>query len=457
MKKFLRFALGAAFCLGFSTVSAQDAKLYFYDEMQDDYMLCGYLNKVSSNGEYAVGYDNIISEVTYMWRKSTGKLEILNDASEHAEAIYDVSNDGTVVGTFFKEDKVLTVTMRDGTERTINGAYVPGYKKDGVLTELPVPEQTYLCYTDKLDYAPSAVAISDDGKVVGGYVQYNDGKCYPVVWKDGKMTEFSSLELESQGFVVQDVSNDGNLIVGFAESEWGDRLPAVVENGTLKKLYDVTATPSEREFFAEGMCWRIDAHNNVVGYLQDVDGVMYGFIYNAESGMKYITEVGQVASASLNSNLVFGATAGGGYGTATVITGGKTVDLKEYLNIESDKTLGTVMDVSADGKVIVGAGLWASDYGLFNVPFVIEVPEGITAGIGSNATAEKVNARVDSYGTLFVTGVYDDVEVYGVSGSRMLKSSAQGGIFDMSSFAPGVYVVKVASGNNISTFKVMKK
>lgn len=456
MKKNLRFALGAAFCLSFTTVSAQDAKLYFFDEMQDDYFLCGYLNKVSSNGEYAVGYDNLLSEVTYMWSKSTGKLQVLNDASEHAEAIFDVSDDGTIVGTFFKKDKVLTVTMLDGTERTITGAYVPGCWKNGVLTELPVPEQTNMRYADKFDYAPQAVAISDDGKVVCGYVQYYDGKNYPVVWKDGKMTEYSSLALESQGFIVQDVSNDGNLIVGFAESEWGDRLPAVIENGTLKKLYDV-APPTEREFFAEGMCWRIDAHNNVVGYLQDVDGNLYGFIYNAESGMKYITEVGQVASASLNSNLVFGATAGGGYGTATVITGGKTADLKEYLNIDSDKMLGTVMDVSADGKVIVGAGIWASEMGPLNVPFVIEVPEGITAGIGSNAMAEKVNARVDSYGTLFVTGVYDEVEVYGISGSRMLKSSAQGGIFDMSSFVPGVYVVKVVSGQNISTFKVMKK
>lgn len=454
MKKILPLALGAMLCFGSANVSAQETKLYFYDELVNDNFLGGYFNKVSANGEYAVGYDDMFSEATYMWHRSTGELVILNDASEKGEAVFDVSDDGAVAGSFFLKDKTITVTSLQGEEQTIKGVYVPGYWKDGVVTELPVPEQTNLRYSNKFDYAPQAVAISADGKVVGGCVQYYDGKYYPVVWREGKMQEFSHLKLENQGFVMQDMSDDGNIIVGFAESEWGDRIPTVIENGTLKKLIEV-GEPSEREYFVEGMCWRINADGNVAGYLQDADGLMYGFIYDTTNGMKRITEYDQLATAALNSDLVFGIT-GATYGTAIVITGGKTTSLEEYVGLETDKIIGTVMDVSKDGKVIVGAGLVASEMGIYNVPYAIELSEGIASSI-DNGVADKVNARVDSKGMLFVTGVYDEVEVYAVSGSRMLKSSAQGGMFDVSSFAPGVYVVKVLSGNTTSTFKVMKK
>ena len=184
MKNYLLLATALTGCLATAqNIFAQDerpkmiATFYFTQEIP------GIVQAVSDNGRYAVGYDELTTNASFIWDRETkefvdvfGVDEEGNMAQGYSCALQDVADDGTAVGYY--QDATLGI--------------VPGIYKDGTWTPLPT-------LVEKNSAAVSAMCISPDGSLIGGQVSGHiatsdalpgqtietGGATVPVLWRDG--------------------------------------------------------------------------------------------------------------------------------------------------------------------------------------------------------------------------------------------------------------------------------
>lgn len=78
-------------------------------------------------------------------------------------------------------------------------------------------------------------------------------------------------------------------------------------------------------------------------------------------------------------------------------------------------------------------------------------PYGLTANVYPNPTSGNVTVESDAVG--------GDITVFDAFGKRLMTSkvATERTEFNFSEFAPGVYMVRIANANGVSTFKVVKK
>lgn len=440
MKKLLPIAFGVAVSLSALHLQAQEkSTLYYYDEIVDETLIGGTLKNVSPNGKYAVGYDDTFMATGYMWDATSKKLTLVDTGESDCAFAEDVDNDGTIVGAFADAD----------------GMFTPGYYKKGKWHGLPLPTETKEERRKDDTFAPLAQAFSADGKVIGGTVYYNDGYFRPVLWIDGELKEFTDIKLLGQGFYLYDINYDGSIITGWTVNILGERLPAIIENGKMKILYEPSIDLDVDRYLVEGIASHIDKENNVSGYFVDEEGVQHGFMYNEKDGFKFISN--GLVSCTLNRNCAFGSN--GYMGSATIIKDGVQKDLLEYLGIETDKFVSTVGACSDDASLLVGMGLNGNEMTFYPIPYVIEVSQEGRDLITSlkQQNWDKVSVSISTGGQLFVTGSYTGVEVYNTLGSCVAKDNQQGHIVNLGQCPTGVYIVKVLNGNEAQTFKVFKK
>lgn len=92
----------------------------------DNEVLFGAFNKVSANGQYAVGYNDQIMYTTFMWDKSNpSAITLVNTDYNRKIFLHDVANDGTAVGSY---ESSMTNGMR------------PAYMQEGEFSVLPIPD-----------------------------------------------------------------------------------------------------------------------------------------------------------------------------------------------------------------------------------------------------------------------------------------------------------------------------
>jgi uncharacterized membrane protein len=81
----------------------------------------------------------------------------------------------------------------------------------------------------------NAWAISADGKTIVGYIHLpvTEGASYnlrylPAVWKDNVLTVLAhpteGVDMYTRGYVLRDVSDDGNVVIGYSESNGSERV-----------------------------------------------------------------------------------------------------------------------------------------------------------------------------------------------------------------------------------------
>ena len=274
MKKTLLFAIALGLA---ANTSLAENKIYFFNvDGADSY---GNLSGVSENGKWAVGADNI--------NESGGYYINVDDPSNYTRLtdgeLYDVSNDGVAVGAWYDNK---------GTAEAPVNYHRGAIYKDGEWSLLPVSD--YISNAGRY----YARCVSKDGKYIGGMMHCKNTDAtlgamyYPVMWEYNEATEeydvhcYNDMILpDNQGFVVNDISEDGTTLVGYVISDWGEStVPAMCVNGELKLFNKLE--------------WKI-------WYLEELEDYYYcGFIDGVMDGMP-----GQIFHGTfshINSNYVFG-------------------------------------------------------------------------------------------------------------------------------------------------------
>lgn len=159
------------------TVNAQDyLEQDFKDfpivdpEYGDQMNAAGCFQHVSSNGKYAVGYDDAQSRFNlggaFLWQLSDPtELTQLGTTYNRISAC-DVSNDGIIVGSFEQRENEEKPTVAYPGWRTITGDW----------QQLPVPAGYSLTQAKTEDFSQEARAITGDGKYIAGHASIKVGE-----------------------------------------------------------------------------------------------------------------------------------------------------------------------------------------------------------------------------------------------------------------------------------------
>ncbi len=452
MKKNLLLSAAFACAIGLSA-SAENTitvfNTYFDEETQSNALLPGSFYSVSPNGQYAVGFDEgTMDYVTYIWSAETGKIEV--HRCDNYMYFYDVANDGTCVGSF-------------PIEGAGENGHRPGYFKDGQWHALP----QHHAVTSVSHYSNKAFAISPDGKYIGGtqFCEHADGgnpRTYPCLWvKEGDeyvLHMYNDMELpEHQGFFPVKMSDDGRYMVGKMFSEIGSTLLAYVKDGELHHFYELETRMEEwvdGNYYPEGYIngvhddgytsdaefFDIDNNGNMIGYYtylaEGETPYSCAVMFNENENNGELQELDyQIGTVIANPNQFFVVSGTGGYYTPYYVENGVKRSPEDAFVL--DHSCSIINDMSADGRVIVGAGIETFEGGAYNVPVIIQLDEAIV----STKTIHNDNVRIrTSNGQIAVEGA-ENVAIYSVNGA--LVSTAAN-----ATLPAGIYIVKADNKAN---------
>lgn len=468
----LLLTCACATALAFSapqTVNAQDyIEQNFKDfpivdpEYGDAANAAGYFLHVSSNGNYAVGYDEAKSIFNlggaYLWQFSDPtELTPLGTTYNRISAC-DVSNDGIIVGSFEQRENEEKATVAYPGWRTITGDW----------QQLPVPEGYSLTQAKTEDFSQEARAITADGKYIAGHASIKVGEktilegtvvetlhdC-PILWEkkgdsyvintvfsnlgkaghnklyvDGKLVEQADSATFTQ-FFVRDISDDGKTIVGLNVAGGGGFNPAFIRDGELVQLFNCgeedygeeeEGENKEETNFNGGTILSIDGEGNMYGYYADAAELVHPFIFTNDNKLVYVDEI---------------FTCGGG---------GKQIAKTE---------LYPAMCCSNDGKVIAGGDLGKDpNIGNYNYP-VIKYESDVNAVKNIENIRNHVSIRYAGGNLVYINGEYTSAKVYAANGA-LVATVAQGTPANLAGKAAGTYIVKVETAKGEKTFKVAK-
>lgn len=460
MKKTL---LLAAFCAALLPATAQKNYIYqgfndftWEDEIGDSYKTWGQFLHVSANGKYAVGYDNSdwATCAAYAWTLDDPKNLTRINTDAHEVGLYDVSDDGLMVGSAYdenSEDCLPAVrqfgangwTMLPLDEKAIGGGYSYSNNANAITPDGKYIAGSYyigtgeykttIFGTTEISYLTAALwERQDDGTYTTAATYKNLGKQENFLfdeengdWKEQAETYFTD-------FQVWDITNDGKTIVGMCTAGTGGQNPAFIRDGKLYEIFNCGEEYDEETMDYDE--WAETANFNG-GIIMRVDGKgnMYGYYVTNEQAYKYFTFTTDNKLVYLSSLTMKADNEGNTYG-------------------QSNEGVSYTMDISEDGNVIVGGGLATDDIGSYNYP---TVAYDETAGI-QRATAETEPVAIDLQGnTLFVNGLYKTVTVYDASG-KLVAKGGQGKTFNMGTLGSGVYMVSVLTNKGYQTYKIAR-
>lgn len=471
-KLLLTCACATALALSTSqTVNAQDYTVQdFKDfhiidpEFGDELNAAGFFQHVSSNGKFAVGYDDakIMFNLggAFLWQLSDPtELTPLGTTYNRISAC-DVSNDGIIVGSFEQRENEEKESVAYPGWRTITGDW----------HQLPTPKGYSLLQATNEDFSQEARAITGDGKYIVGHTSIKVGEktilegkvaeilrdC-PILWEkkgdsyvintvfnnlgqaghnklyvDGKLVEQADSATFTQ-FFVRDISDDGKTIVGLNVAGSGGFNPAFIRDGELVQLFNCGEEDNGEEEegdnqiernFNGGTILSIDGEGNMYGYYADAAELVHPFIFTNDNKLVYVDEIYTCA--------------GGG---------------KKFTQTETDLHL--AMCCSNDGKVIAGAGLGSDPrIGNYNYP-VIKYESTFTAVKNIENIRNHVSISYAGGNLVYINGEYTSAKVYAANGA-LVATVAQGTPANLAGKAAGTYIVKVETAKGEKTFKIVK-
>lgn len=468
MIKFLPISLFAI--VTFASVTEARTITYTSDEL-------GEITAVSSNGEYASVYD-YENNKAYLWTRATGNFTEISAPRGTSDQpsgqrisgtwAMGVADDGTVVGC---------VQCADGRQ-------YPSIYKDGTWTRLPI-------HGGAINYN-TAVSITADCKVIGGYQFINDpsssikGRFYPCRWTlnpDGsyEMHAYTDIKLpDHQGFYVTSMSPDGSVLAGTVYAGVASTLPAFITADGELTIPAKIEEKSEPWMFAGKYYCGVDENGNQIwskdpedprivyftetyidgvkddgessfsGGFQSVDarGNFYGMrtvATNVSDGTGTLRSCATVYNRNTgewSDNFSYQAFTNGvgkyvfGLGDVLLIDGTPS-SFTSAFDFTFPRMADAMYKASADGRIIGGN---VCEYNPATgepqyFPFIIELENSLLdlSGVEGIEAGTSVQISVVS-GTIEVAGA-SDVAVYDVNG-RLVSTSAS------TSVQPGLYVVR---------------
>lgn len=289
MKKLLLLAaIGASALAGNA-----ETKFYFADITKMGEARC-----VSPSGRYALFCDPD-DEVAYLWdSENPTEFKQINDKSVNKFDAYGVNDLGEIVGS--------VPYLRGGTYQ-----HVPCVYSNGEYTSLPLDINAY--------NSNLAIAISNDGKIIGGYQNTKapgvEGyTACPTIWtkeEDGTFTvhTYNDIDLPNhQGLWVQCMHTDGTLegtiLGGVLNCGAGGQVPALLKDGKLVHwnkfeskdinfYYRGTLQGYYSEPFIDGYCDGKEGDYFAGGFLDcDAEGNFYG--YRTQTVYPTVVEDGEI-------------------------------------------------------------------------------------------------------------------------------------------------------------------
>lgn len=424
-------------CIGIAaifnlTVHAQSVlkstKVYMFD---DEICTGAAIYGVSNNGEYAVGFSSVFTKQSFIWKRSTGQVYLIDGSEEDQSEAYDVADDGTVVGCF-KDPYSLDVKG--------SSCLVPGYWKNGEWTKLETMPGLPFAGGD-MDGA--ATAISADGKIISGFIRVKAGDFSPVIWKNDKLEPIFEQELLGQGAASFCMSDDATVLGGWAEHDSGARSAAVWVNGEMTRITGETWDEHLYDYWYSGQVTDISPNGQyVVGYWSE-DGVYMcePFIWTKEKGRNYIADNG-MSMAVLDDGTIYGTSAAPA-GTAFIYKDEKMQTILSYIqdnyNYEGEQHFGCPMRCSADGKVIGGWNLIVKEMGEMMTPWIIVLEETVN-GIDNSQTSS-LNVAVKER-TLTFNGEVSQISISDLAGNTVYSGCPDNGtLYHADHLAKGIYIL----------------
>lgn len=407
--------------------------------------LYGYFSHVSANGRYAVGTDDELMFRSYLWCIDTpNQIQMFGDYTSEV-ALYDVTNDGTLVGG-----------IRDS-----RGVMYPAYKPIDANWQMLTRGMENLNKDMAMDdYVNMALrAATPDGRYMAGSFYMNTGEqsssgwevshLVPVVWEDGKLLKVYD-DLGISEFMVWDISDDGSIICGMNTSGIGGQNPAFIRNGQLIELFDcgderTEDTPDDvYGNTAGGICNSIDNEGNIYGYYAESDGDYMGatrfFVVPADCDFAVFLDPSYTNDKFPEDYWDMRWYRCGGNG-------------RSYTN--DDSHLYSLLDCSDDGRVFVGGGAADVGFGIANKPMVCIYDEPLAPVSIRTVADAMVDQGVMLAGhSLVVKGLYTEASVFDAKGALVAKGT-QGQPITMPA-GHGVFVANVKYADGVHSYKLTK-
>lgn len=475
MKKTLLVAclsIGVAF-----GVSAEN-RLFENDQL-------GEVTGISENGQYAVVSDNannkaflwdatnpeVFTELIITAENSTNIPNLDKIDGVHARG---VSNDGTIVGCIF---------YRDATGTQLSVIY-----KNGEWSLLPYDSASY--------GGDTAVAITGDGKVIGGMQFIMDpdksihGGYWPVQWflqEDGsyELKAYTDIDIPSnqQGFwVVSQSPKTGDSLAGWLYCGVGSFVPAIVHKGELKIFCDIQKISEPwmfrgkyyagldengKQIWVEDVndprvvlfdSWYLDGFkdmsngSNLQGGFQGIDqcGNFYGFRTIVsdvqEDGSATLTQKAGIYNINTNewTDGLKGHIYSGGFNQEIIFEAGTSYiangqnESLYNLGLQASRSVVAVTKTDLEGKVLGGMTSQinpaTSENEYYPFVFVLDTPLFSTSGIELVRDEESAVSILLSSGRIDVMNA-SEVAIYDLDGTLVSTTAT-------SNVAPGIYVVK---------------
>lgn len=402
------------------------------------------------------------------------------DTGEYAQ-MTDVSNDGVAVGNVYNayhvkwteaEGSVNIGELTSGdfisgwTNVTSDGKFISGTMTNPISGLDEMGRYNVLTNTWTFLGGLSAVSsptlstawgMADDGAfVVGlGYISVSTG--HAITWSQSTGIVDLGSTVPGRSSRANSVNSDGTIVVGWQDNDYGDREGVYWKNGVQIALKDENNDPT-----GEAVAVTPDG-NTIAGFTFDNP-----FVWNATTGYTKITHPNPDFSGGASGITDDGKTVIGyfrpfgpallGEGFIYTAENGR-VNLNDYVaSLGMDNmgmTFSLPLGISPNGKYIVGIGV-ANDEAR---GFVIKLPNALATDQVQNASKMSVYPN-PAQDVLYFKNAdkISSIEVYNMVGQKVIATTAvsKEGL-DVSKLTKGAYVLKVQTGNQTESIKLLKK
>lgn len=394
--------------------------------------------------------------------------------------VTDISNNGEAVGNaagvvhfkWTKEEGPKIIGEIGGTEDYISGnttISADGTLVSGTMTNPDTGNDELALYNisnNKWEFIggkdTSAWGMSSNGETLVGLKFLTASQALPIVWnrKDGIKQLPSTFSGKSAR--ANSVNNDGTMVVGWQDGENGFRKGVYWKNGVQTHIKDLQGNEV-------GEALSVSADGNIIVGFNDPEG----YIYNVTTGVYTMVEhpdpeyVSSIIAVSDDGNVAVGysrlwyATNTDGEGFIWFKDKGM-VKIEDYVKEAGfdDKSFTFVLPtgISPNGKYIGGIGINWDEMDLKG--FVIKLKDNLTVTenvIEKNITTISPNPVIDEM-TINSKEKINTIEIYNLVGQQVWKSTkVTTNKIDLNFLNKGVYMIKINTDSTNESIKFIKK
>lgn len=303
----------------------------------------------------------------------------------------------------------------------------------------------------------SAWGMTSDGSAIVGLGWVSAGEAHATKWTEATGLVDLGSTVAERSSRANSLTDDGTMVVGWQDNDNGDREGVYWKNGTQTALTDDSGNPT-----GEAVAVTPNGQT-IVGFTYDnpfiwKDGGSYTLITHPNPDFS-----GSASAISDDGKTVVGyfrpwnGPAVDGEGFIYTDAAGR-VNLNDYVASLGMDDLGITfalpLGISPNGKYIVGIGRTEDDLR----GFVIKLPAPLST---ANVNASRVAIYPNPVGDiLHVTNAdkISTIEIFNMAGQKMsidTKVSKEG--LNVSALAKGAYIVTVKTGTDTQRLKMLKK